>query len=145
MAWWLTIGIGGKTFDVIQSMYKNSKCAGNLRSAFFQQGRVEWGRDAVWTQPCLTSTSTSWQNLWTAPAASARLCCMRMTWFCCSPQLRVSSTAWPCWNSTVKNEHWRSTWTEPESWCSRGNTYRVLEHSTSYTWASRSLHQGALV
>ncbi len=38
----LQIGIGGKTFDVIQSMYRNSRCAvkiGNCRTAFFQQGR----------------------------------------------------------------------------------------------------------
>ncbi len=38
----LQIGIGGKTFDVIQSMYRNSRCAvkiGHLRTAFFQQGR----------------------------------------------------------------------------------------------------------
>ncbi len=58
---------------------------------------VEWGRDAVWAQPCLTSTSTSWQKLWTAPATiraslcttlKSNACCMQTTWFCCPPQLR---------------------------------------------------------
>ncbi len=125
---------------------------------------VEWGRDAVWAQPCLTSTSTSWQKLWTAPATSraslcttlkSNACCMRTTWFWCPPQPRVSSTAWPCWNSTVRNGLWRSTWTKPESWCSRrrpglreADTSSVTEEkfwstaSATLTWASRSLHRG---
>ncbi len=65
---------------------------------------VEWGRDAVWAQPCLTSTSTSWQKLWSTPAASwaslcmtlkSNACCMRMNWFCCPPQPRVSAQPGP--------------------------------------------------
>ncbi len=166
----LQIGIGGKTFDVIQSMYRNSRCAvkiGNCRTAFFQQGSWSEGRDAVWAQPCSTSTSTSWQKLWTAPATSraslymtpkSNACCMRTTWFWCPPQPRVSSTAWPCWNSTVRNGLWRSTWTKPESWCSRrrpglreADTSSVTEEKSwstapaTLTWASRSLHRGASV
>lgn len=38
----LQIGIGGKTFDIIQSMYENSRCAdklGDFRTILFQQGR----------------------------------------------------------------------------------------------------------
>ena len=38
----LNSGIGGKTYDVIKSMYTNSKCAvkiGDKQTAFFPQGR----------------------------------------------------------------------------------------------------------
>ncbi len=110
---------------------------------------VEWGRDAVWTQPCLTSTSTSWQKLWTAPATSraslcatlkSNACCMRTTWFWCPPEPRVLLEQY-CeeWALTVNLDKTRVMVFQKKA-RSQGSRYqfsyggKVLEHSTSYSY-----------
>ncbi len=121
---------------------------------------VEWGRDAVWAQPCSTSTSTSWQKLLTAPATSARLW-SQMPAVCGRPGSDVShSRGSPAQPGPAGTVLWGmgSTWTKPESWCSRrrpdlreADTSSVTEEKfwstapATLTWASRSLHRGASV
>ncbi len=117
--------------------------------------KQEWGRDAVWAQPCSTSPSTSWQKLWTAPAASraslyttlkSNACCMRTTWFWCPPQPRVSSTSLALleqyceeWALTVNLDKTRVMVFQKKA-RSQGSRYQfsyggeVLEHSTSYSY-----------
>lgn len=59
----LESGVGGKTADIIKSMYTNNKCAvkiGKKHTDFFPQSRGV--RQGCRVQPSSTYTSMSWQR-----------------------------------------------------------------------------------
>ncbi len=173
LAWWVTIQIitnwhWWKTFDVIQSMYRNSRCAVKIGIAGLRSSsRGPWSEAGMQSEPNLfTSTSTSWQKLWTAPATSraslyttpkSNACCMRTTWFLMSPtaeglQHSLALLEQYCeeWALTVNLDKTRVMVFQKKGQVSGSDTSSVTEEKfwstapATLTWASRSLHQGGL-
>ncbi len=173
LAWWVTIQIitnwhWWKTFDVIQSMYRNSRCAvkiGNCRTAFFQQGRgVRQGCSLSPTlfniyinelAEALDRSGNIPASLYTTPKSNA--CCMRTTWFLMSPtaeglQHSLALLEQYCeeWALTVNLDKTRVMVFQKKASLREADTSSVTEKSWStapatLTWASRSLHRGASV
>ncbi len=129
---------------------------------------VEWGRDAVWAQPCSTSTSTSWQKLWTAPATSRaslyttpKVKCLLYAddWFLMSPTSRGSpaqpgpagTVLWGMGSDGQPGQNQSHGVPEEGQVSGKQITSSVTEEKfwttapATLTWASRSLASGASV
>ncbi len=121
-------GIGGKTYDLIKSMYTESKCGIKIntkRTRYLSQEHY------------LTFISMNWRSIWSdlQPLGSlytthrSDAYCMQMYWFCCLPLNMVYTRTWTCWSNTARPGPWQSTWRKPTLWSFRKDP-DPREHNT---------------